>query len=742
MPQEENNLQANPAVQDETTQTSTAPARKEKPFDVRMDREKKVFPLVIGGLGIVLMLAQWIGGLNLIALIGVVYLIATAVMLSVGLFAKKRIYVWMLVGYLAVSFGICTFYIFNGADAGWGAIHSGSEGFQSSDNLLWTGEGNFGTRLLGNVLIFAPSFLAILGVCFFVMRSKSSTLIRTTAVRTLSVLLVITSVLLVFTMNLRSNPKVFDMTAGHDDYLSRISQNANKKNNPNVLVILMDDMGYGDTSYNARKAGRTPSFETPNIDSIAQNGVDMENFYANYSVCSPSRFAMMTGRYPYRGYADNVMYPTVNTILPLNTTRVFNAIEMGNNCDGMLGDEVTMAEALHSAGYATGAFGKWHLGDYGQYLPTNQGFDYFYGSHHINDNTPYYHVEEVGGQYVMRTGADMDQSSNTKLIHEKMIAWLDKQAASDQPFFAYYATPWPHAPVHAGYEFQGKSGAGIYGDCLMEFDYYLGLLFSEMQSLGVLDDTIILFTSDNGPALQGSTNELRGGKYTAYEAGQKVPCYVRWDNAEQYGYSGFASDTPGQARTIEGAASIADIYPSLARWCGVTDSQTNKVGFLPSDVDREIDGVDMTPLFADATGKQAIIHDMAHPILHMKREKIVALQYAMTREQVLESVAGYTYGEDHDHQTADEAAYAQMPFIRDNDVLRWKYFRKVGNDNPAFFDKNRKNWLICLTDDSSESYQRADLFPTIAQQMDEQITVWTKKFHANRRGYYADYYKR
>ena len=273
----------------------------------------------------------------------------------------------------------------------------------------------------------------------------------------------------------------------------------------------------------------------------------------------------------------------------------------------------------------------------------------------------------------------------------------------------------------------------MYADCIVEFDTYLGKLFDTLKELGVFDDTIIIFTSDNGPALQGSTNELRGGKYTAYEAGQKVPFYMQWNNAPQ-DYAMLQG-----ANTVYAPAAMADIYPTLAYMCNVTDG--NKRGYMPSDVDRTIDGVSMIPLLEDTTGK-VFIHDYQHPILHMKREKIKAIQYSVTTDHVLESVKGYKFGSDWGTQTADEENYANLPLIKDNEYLTFKYFRSMTNDNPAFPDKQRKNWLICLTDDPSESYQRANVFPDIAKEYNSAMSEWTKNFKSNRRGVYADYYKK
>ena len=509
-------------------------------------------------------------------------------------------------------------------------------------------------------------------------------------------------------MNLRSQPNVQRLWKGHDDYLNKLDKNTSDK--PYVLFILMDDMGYGDISLNGA------IYDTPNKDRIGEEGLSFDNFYSAYSVCSPARFSLMTGRYPFRGYADNVIYPTFDTFSPFASTRIFNSIEMGNNCDGMLGDEITIAEVFQNAGYNTGAFGKWHLGDYGEYLPTNQGFDYFYGSHHVNDMNPFYHVSEENGEYEIVHGTDemfvdgkKDQSKLSEWIHEEINDWItDKVTNSDEPFFAYYATPWPHGPVFAGEDFDGTSGLGTYVDCVTEFDYYLGELFNTLEELGVMDDTIIVFTSDNGPALEGSTGELRGGKYTAYEAGQKVPFMIKWENNDGLWEKG---DTRSQS------AVLCDMFPTLIDLCGITVNGTKNN--LPAD--RAIDGVSMLPVLKDDTA----IHTIDHPILHMKREKLKAIQYTAETKDVLarEEYKDYKY-----------------PVLTENDYVTFKYFRKMQNDNPAFFDKTRKNWLFILNDDKSESNKRTSTYPEIAEEMDKLMDSVMKGFKDNRRGINNEYY--
>lgn len=665
---------------------------------IELNTEKKVFPIILMILGIGIMLATWIVRLNIVAVVAVAYCCITAAIIVLSLIIKKRVYAPMIFGYAAASIGIVIYYIIWGADAGFGAFTSGLAGFNSAEHPWLTGEGNFGTRLLGNILLVLPSAIALWGLFFTAKKTFKKDLSKKLVSAVLCLTLVGTSIFYVLTMNLRSKPNTDRLWEGQDDYLNNVDKTAGA-NSPNVLVILMDDLGYGDISLNGS------IYNTPNIDSIGENGLNFENFYSSYSVCSPARFACLTGRYPYRGYADNVIYPTVDTLSPFASTRIFNSVELGANADGMLGDEITIAETFQSAGYSTGIFGKWHLGDYGEYLPTNQGFDYFYGSHYVNDMTPFYHVREENGEYSIVHGTDelKDQSMATKWIHDEISSWITEQAQSDSPFFAMYTSPWPHAPVYAGDDFDGVSGLGTYVDCITEFDSYLGTLFNTMEELGILEDTIIVFTSDNGPALEGSTNELRGGKYLAYEGGQKVPFMIRWDNN-----NGALGET-GTTRTQ--SATLVDLYPTLVELCGITGKGGTVENYMPTD--RVIDGVSMADLLKNDT----VIHTYEHPILHMKREDIKAIQYTVSTESVLEQYPEYEYD-----------------VLNSNDYVTFKYFDKIQNDNSAFFDKYRKNWLHILTDDTGENYNRATVYPEIAKQMNERLQEIQKDFKENRRG--------
>lgn len=664
---------------------------------IELDTGKKVFPIILMVIGLGLMLANWIVRLNMVAVVSVAYCCIMSAVIVLSLIIKKKVYAPMVFGYAAACIGVVVYYIIWGADAGFGAFTSGLAGFNSADHPWLTGPGNFFTRLLGNLLLILPTAVCLWGLFFTARHGFKKEGVKKALSGVLSVLLVGTSIFYVLTMNLRSKPNTERMWDGQDDYLSGVDKNATSQS-PNVLVILMDDLGYGDVSLNGA------IYDTPNIDSIGENGLNFENFYSSYSVCSPARFAAMTGRYPYRGFADNVIYPTVDTFSPFASTRIFNSVELGGNADGMLGDEITIAEVFQSAGYSTGIFGKWHLGDYGEYLPTNQGFDYFYGSHHVNDMNPFYHVREENGQYTIARGTDelKDQKDATKWIHEEITNWITEKAEADEPFLAYYTSPWPHAPVYVGDEFKGKTGMGTYVDCVTEFDYYLGQLFDTMEELGVLENTIIVFTSDNGPALEGSTNELRGGKYLAYEGGQKVPFMIRWDNA-----NGALGET-GTERTQ--SATLVDLFPTLIDLCGITGNGGTK-SYLPTD--RVIDGVSMTSLLKD----DAVIHTKDHPILHMKREDIKAIQYTVPTADVKTQYPDYDYD-----------------ILNNNEYITFKYFDRIQNDNSAFFDKYRKNWLHILTDDVGENYNRTTVYPEIADEFHEKLDEIQDNFEQNRRG--------
>ena len=663
-----------------------------------VDYSVTAFGAVTALIGFGLMVAQFVTRLNILSVICVGYMCIMSALILIGLIAKKKVWSLMVAGYAFAAFGVFLFHVIYGADAGFGAFTTGLAGWSSAEHPLFTGEGNFFTRLLGNFIITLPVFLSLFGLFKICKKPFKSIKAKGVLSFLLSILLVGTSVIYVLTMNMRTKPLAERMWDGQDEYLKGVDKKSTK--GPNVIVILTDDLGWGDVSLNGA------IYDTPNIDSIGENGLNFDNFYSSYSVCSPARFALMTGRYPYRSYADNVIYPTVQCFAPFAQTRIFDSVELGGNVDGMLGDEITTAEVFKAAGYNTGIFGKWHLGDYGEYLPTNQGFDYFYGSHYVNDMKPFYHVREENGAYEIVHGTDelKDQSKATEYITGEIVSWIENQVKnSDEPFIAYYTTPWPHAPVFVGNAYDGATGMGTYVDCVTELDASLGTIFDKLKELGIMDDTIIVFTSDNGPALQGSTGELRGGKYLTYDGGQKVPFMIRWDN------NGGLFEK-GEKRSQTGT--LVDLFPTLIDLCGITGNG-GKSAYLPSD--REIDGVSLLPVIEN----DSVIHTAEHPILHMKREDIKAIQYTVSTESI--------------KQRSEYSSY-DYPVLNENNYITFKYFDRVQNDNSAFFDKYRKNWLHILTDDIGENYNRTTVYPTIADEMHSRLDEIQSNFGHNRRG--------
>ena len=293
------------------------------------------------------------------------------------------------------------------------------------------------------------------------------------------------------------------------------------KNDPkptNVIIIYMDDMGYGDLS-----AYGHPTIKTPNLDKLATHGQKWTNFYTASSVCSPSRGALLTGRYPIRiGLAGE-------------NKRVFFPESLG----GLPDEEVTIAEILKKKGYATALIGKWHLGHLPQFLPDQQGFDEFYGLPFSNDMNPI----ESNGKHLMNptdpknwdiplmhneqvVERPVDQSTITKRYTEKTIEFITKH--KDQPFFIYMAHSMVHVPLFASKYFLKSSERGLYGDVMNEVDWSVGAIVNTLKELNLEKNTLVVFTSDNGPWLTyremgGSAGLLKNGKGTTWEGGMRVP---------------------------------------------------------------------------------------------------------------------------------------------------------------------------------------------------------------------------
>ncbi len=339
---------------------------------------------------------------------------------------------------------------------------------------------------------------------------------------------------------------------------------------PNFIIIFADDLGYGDLGVFGN-----PAIKTPNLDKMAFEGQKWTNFYAAASVCTPSRAGLLTGRLPVRsGMASSkarVLFP--------------------NSKNGLPAAEITLAEQLKKAGYTTAAIGKWHLGHKEEFLPTNNGFDTYFGIPYSNDmdhinttgyknywkqpndsiKTEHFNVPLLRGTQIVERPAN--QNNITKRYSDEAVTFIKEQ--DETPFFLYVAHNLPHIPLFASVDFLGKSKRGLYGDVVEEIDNGVGKIISALKEQGLADNTIVVFTSDNGPWLPfknngGNAGLLRAGKGTTWEGGMRVPT-VFWG--------------PGHIKTdvVTDLGSTLDLFTTFSAMANTA---------IPED--RVIDGVDLS----------------------------------------------------------------------------------------------------------------------------------------------------
>lgn len=326
---------------------------------------------------------------------------------------------------------------------------------------------------------------------------------------------------------------------------------------PNIILILADDLGYGDLS-----CFGSQTIHTPHVDRLAEEGARFTDLYACAAVCTPSRAGLLTGRYQLRVGLPRVLHPKADT--------------------GISHWEVTLAEGLRRAGYATCCIGKWHLGDRPRYRPLRHGFDRYYGLLYSNDMNP---LPLYRGDEVIEEPAE--QSTLTERYTQEAVQFI--RDSRDRPFFLYVPHTMPHVPLHVSPEFAGRSQGGLYGDVVECVDWSVGEIARTVDGLGLRDNTLLLFTSDNGPWLQqkehgGSAGPLRAGKGTAYEGGVRVPFVARWPGRIPAGH-------------LCAAPVISlDLYTTALLLAGVTPPR-----------DRVVDGRDMLPVL---TGRARSPHDM------------------------------------------------------------------------------------------------------------------------------------
>ncbi|MEB3323401.1 MAG: sulfatase-like hydrolase/transferase [Synechococcaceae cyanobacterium] len=337
---------------------------------------------------------------------------------------------------------------------------------------------------------------------------------------------------------------------------------------PNILIIFTDDQGYGDLGCYGNTVNKTPR-----MDQFAREGTRFTSFYSQ-SVCGPARSALLTGRYPIRSKGWS-----------------------------MPASEITIAELIKEVDYQTACIGKWDVSNRKaiiERMPNAQGFDYYFGTLGANDSgkVTFHENNDEAGQ-------TEDMGSLIKLYTDKSIDWLQNKRDPDRPFVLYLAHTMMHTIIGASPEFRGTSKGDLYGDVVEEFDYYTGKLLDVVDELGLRDNTLVIYTSDNGPWNQtaytskkkghpegsifwGDSGPLRAGKGSAYEAGSRVPCIVRWPGKVPAG------------RVSDAIFSTIDFMPTFA----------NLTGYAIPD-DRIIDGIDQTNLLLGKTesGRETFAYD-------------------------------------------------------------------------------------------------------------------------------------
>lgn len=329
---------------------------------------------------------------------------------------------------------------------------------------------------------------------------------------------------------------------------------------PNIVILFADDLGYGDIGPFGH-----PTIDTPHLNRMAREGMTLTQFYAAAPVCTPSRAGLLTGRLPVRsGMASDergVLFP--------------------DSPGGLPDEELTIAEALSEEGYATAAIGKWHLGHLPEHLPTTHGFDHYYGVPYSNDMLTSTNGEE--GVPLVEDGAIIehptDQSTLTRRYTEEAQSFIEEN--DTQPFFVYLPYTFPHVPLYASEAYRDTSARGLYGDVVEEIDWSVGQILETLRQRGLAENTLVVFTSDNGPWLTkdergGTSGLLRGGKGSTWDGGMREPTLAWWPGTIE---GGTVSDAVG---------STMDLF---------TTSLTLADAEVPGD--RIIDGESLLPIFRD-----------------------------------------------------------------------------------------------------------------------------------------------
>jgi arylsulfatase A-like enzyme len=427
----------------------------------------------------------------------------------------------------------------------------------------------------------------------------------------------------------------------------------------NVVIILADDLGYGDLGC----YGHT-KFQTPNLDRLAGEGARLTSFYTPAPYCAPTRASLMTGRYQFRSGMTRNPVPATDPIAK-------NADDIGLNLD-----EVTLGDAFRAAGYRTACIGKWHLGHRPQFRPLKRGFDEYLGILYSNDM---HKVELIDGDKVVEY--PVVQATLTKRYTERALRFLEQH--KNKPFFLYLPHAMPHKPLAASEDFYQKSGHGLYADAVAEVDWSVGQLVNKLKELKLERNTLVLFTSDNGPWYGGSTGGLRGMKGLTWEGGIRVPLIARWPGKIPAGH---VSDEP---------AVMMDLFPTALTAAGIA---------LPKG--RTLDGKDIMPLLTStAKSPHEALFSLRNEQLSSVRSgkwKLHLVAPGAGKEKVWKTDEPYTDPRRPDGVRLlapyEQAHPSQYPGVRTGDTVT----------APALFD---------LAADRAEQHNVADKHPDVVKRL-------------------------
>jgi len=468
---------------------------------------------------------------------------------------------------------------------------------------------------------------------------------------------------------------------------------------PNIICILTDDMGYGDIgSYGGK------SVSTPNIDRLAQEGTRFMSFYSCNALCSPSRAGLMTGRYPHRTGVTFPIWPKDDSFVR-KATRKFaefmariGAVDLigGRSiADGLPQSEITISEALKVAGYSTMAIGKWHLGDFTkqpEYHPHLHGFDRFVGFNASNDDWP---VAFWRDDKEIISDIGLDQEKYTGLFTEEAVGFIEDN--KDNPFFLYVAHKDPHQPCFPSSDFKNVTEGGPHGDTIAEVDWSVGEILACLERNGLEEDTIILFTSDNGPWYNGSPGGFRGRKGQSYEGGFRVPLLARWPG-----------HIPRGGVCNEPAMNI-DFFPTLLYLAG-----------LDTPNDRVIDGENIWGLLSG--DEEESPHDALFFFHHNELEGVRDGKWKYYRR-----IHHYVHPVPNDKLNTFVGVVATGSYSYSSE--------SEGGEDTSISILGSWPLLYNLDLDPGENYNVIKKYPEIGEQMQEKIEGWEEEFYKNPRGW-------